>query len=66
MNRASPRKVIGQHYDVAIIGGGIVGVTLASELLTLRPQLRLALLEQESQLGEHQTGHNSGVLHSGI
>ncbi len=59
-------EVIGQHYDVAVIGGGIVGVALASELLNRRPQLRLALLEKESQLGEHQTGHNSGVLHSGI
>ncbi len=59
-------EVIGQHYDVAVIGGGIVGVALAYELLNRRPQLRLALLEKESQLGEHQTGHNSGVLHSGI
>jgi L-2-hydroxyglutarate oxidase LhgO len=55
-----------QRYDVAVIGGGIVGLSLAAALLDRRPQLRLALLEKESGLGEHQTGHNSGVLHSGI
>jgi len=55
-----------QHYDIAIVGGGIVGASLAFELLNRRPQLRLALLEKESVVGEHQTGHKSGVLHSGI
>ncbi len=55
-----------QRYDVAVIGGGIVGLSLAAALLDRRPQVRLALLEKESGLAEHQTGHNSGVLHSGI
>ena len=55
-----------QHYDVVIVGGGIVGAALAFELLNRRRPLRLALLEKESTVGQHQTGHNSGVLHSGI
>src|SRR5262252_10262188 len=55
-----------QPYDVVIVGAGIVGAALAFELLNRRAALRLALLEKESTVGQHQTGHNSGVLHSGI
>jgi (S)-2-hydroxyglutarate dehydrogenase len=53
-------------YDIAIIGGGIVGVSVANALLDAKPGLRLILLEAESRLGAHQTGHNSGVIHSGL
>ncbi len=53
-------------WDIAIIGGGIVGLATALELLRRRPRLRLVMLEKEGQIGQHQTGHNSGVLHSGI
>lgn len=53
-------------YDVTVIGGGIVGLATAHELLTRRPALRLLLLEKEAHLGAHQTGRNSGVIHSGI
>jgi (S)-2-hydroxyglutarate dehydrogenase len=53
-------------YDVAVIGGGIVGVSVANALLDAKPGLRLILLEAESRLGAHQTGHNSGVIHSGL
>jgi (S)-2-hydroxyglutarate dehydrogenase len=52
--------------DIAIIGGGIVGLATARELLRRRPGTRLAILEKEVTLGQHQTGHNSGVIHSGI
>src|SRR5689334_8880302 len=52
--------------DIAIIGGGIVGLATARELLLRRPGLKLAVLEKEVTLGQHQTGHNSGVIHSGI
>ena len=55
-----------QHFDVAIIGGGIVGLATAWQLSQSRPELKSIILEKESNLGEHQTGHNSGVLHSGI
>jgi L-2-hydroxyglutarate oxidase LhgO len=52
--------------DIAIIGGGIVGLAAARELLRRRPSARLVVLEKEPALGQHQTGHNSGVIHSGL
>ncbi|MEM8783619.1 MAG: L-2-hydroxyglutarate oxidase [Planctomycetota bacterium] len=54
------------RYDVAIIGGGIVGLATAYNLTQAHPHLRLVVLEKEDDLAHHQTGHNSGVLHSGI
>lgn len=54
------------RYDTLVIGGGIVGLATAWRLLEARPGLRLALLEKETGLAQHQTGHNSGVLHSGL
>jgi len=54
------------RYDLIVIGGGIVGLATAYQLLLRRADLRLALLEKESELGTHQTGHNSGVLHAGL
>ena len=55
-----------ERYDLIVIGGGIVGLATAYLLLLRRHDLRLALLEKESELGTHQTGHNSGVLHAGL
>jgi L-2-hydroxyglutarate oxidase LhgO len=53
-------------YDIAIVGGGILGLATGRELLLRHPHLRLVLLEKEPALAMHQTGHNSGVIHSGI
>jgi len=53
-------------YDVAIIGGGIVGMSTAMHLLETAPGAKVVILEKEEQLGLHQTGNNSGVIHSGI
>jgi L-2-hydroxyglutarate oxidase LhgO len=56
-----------QHdVDVAIVGAGIVGLATARQLLLDRPGLRVAVLEKEAEPGRHQTGRNSGVLHSGV
>ena len=55
-----------QRVDVAIIGGGIVGLATAYRLQQRFPQLSVCLMEKEDRLGAHQSGHNSGVLHSGI
>ncbi|RIK37739.1 MAG: L-2-hydroxyglutarate oxidase [Chloroflexi bacterium] len=52
--------------DVAVIGGGIVGLATAREILRRRPGTRLIVLEREERLAAHQTGHNSGVIHSGV
>ncbi len=55
-----------ERYDLIVIGGGIIGLATAYQLLLRKGDLRLALLEKESELGTHQTGHNSGVLHAGL
>lgn len=53
-------------YDVLVVGGGIVGLSTARALLAQRPELRVAVVEKEPELAAHQTGRNSGVIHSGI
>ena len=53
-------------FDYVIVGGGIVGLSTAMQLLDARPGCALALLEKESEVGKHQTGHNSGVIHAGV
>lgn len=53
-------------HDFCVIGGGIVGLATAMKLLERRPGASLVLLEKEAELGRHQTGHNSGVIHAGI
>jgi (S)-2-hydroxyglutarate dehydrogenase len=57
---------VAERYDVAVVGGGIVGLATARALTRRVPRARLALLEKERRLATHQTGHNSGVIHSGI
>ena len=52
--------------DVLVVGGGIVGLSTALNLLEKRPGLSLTLLEKEQSVASHQTGHNSGVIHSGL
>ena len=53
-------------YDIAVVGGGIVGLATARALLEKAPGTSLVVLEKEPALATHQTGHNSGVIHSGI
>lgn len=53
-------------YDFVIIGGGIIGMSTAMQLIDVYPDARIALLEKESGPACHQTGHNSGVIHAGV
>jgi len=52
--------------DLAVIGGGIVGLAVARELTRRHPRASVCVLERESSVGFHQTGHNSGVIHAGV
>jgi (S)-2-hydroxyglutarate dehydrogenase len=53
-------------YDLAVVGAGIVGLAVAREFLARRPGARLLVVEKQDRVGYHQTGHNSGVIHSGV
>ena len=55
-----------KNYDVVIIGAGIVGLATAYKLIEQKPHLKIVILEKEKDIALHQTGHNSGVIHSGI
>ena len=57
---------MGERVEVAVVGGGIVGLATAYAVLSHSPSTSLLLIEKEDSLGCHQTGRNSGVLHSGI
>jgi L-2-hydroxyglutarate oxidase LhgO len=54
------------RYNVVVIGGGIVGLAVAMEITRRFPRLRLLLVEKEEGVARHQSGHNSGVIHSGV
>lgn len=51
---------------IAVVGGGIIGTAVARELTRKQPQAHITLIEKESQLAQHQSGHNSGVVHMGL
>jgi L-2-hydroxyglutarate oxidase LhgO len=55
-----------QHYDIIVIGGGIVGLAAAYKLSLHHPNKKILVLEKEKEVAQHQTSHNSGVIHSGI
>jgi (S)-2-hydroxyglutarate dehydrogenase len=55
-----------EAYDLAVVGGGIVGLATARAIRARRPDWSLAVLEKERTVGSHQTGHTSGVVHSGV
>ncbi|XP_042533909.1 L-2-hydroxyglutarate dehydrogenase, mitochondrial [Dipodomys spectabilis] len=60
------RRASTSSFDIVVVGGGIVGLASARALTLRHPQLKIGVLEKEKDLAVHQTGHNSGVIHSGI
>jgi (S)-2-hydroxyglutarate dehydrogenase len=57
---------LNKEFDIAVIGGGIVGLSCAYKLQMAHPHLKIVVLEKEDKLAKHQTGRNSGVIHSGL
>ena len=55
-----------ERYDLAVVGAGIVGLAVAREFLRRHPGSSLIVIDKEASVGFHQTGHNSGVIHSGV
>ena len=55
-----------KYYDYIIVGGGIVGAAIAYKLALQKSDKKILVLEKEKELASHQTGNNSGVIHSGI
>ena len=55
-----------RKYDFIIVGGGIVGLTIANELINTNPKSKIAIIEKEKEIGLHSSGRNSGVLHAGF
>jgi L-2-hydroxyglutarate oxidase len=54
------------RFDLAVVGGGIVGLATTLQLLRRQPELKVVILEKEADVATHQSGHNSGVLHAGL
>ena len=59
-------EIIDHTYDVVVVGGGIIGLATSMKLTQDFPNLKVAVLEKEKEVAQHQTGHNSGVIHAGI
>ena len=53
-------------FDIVVVGGGIVGLASAYKIAKNHPAVRIGVLEKEDHVAGHQTGHNSGVIHSGL
>ena len=55
-----------ERYDLAVVGAGIVGLAVAREVLIRRPGMKIIVIDKQAAVARHQTGHNSGVIHSGV
>eukprot|EP01062_Namystynia_karyoxenos_P044527 TRINITY_DN3283_c0_g3_i1.p1 TRINITY_DN3283_c0_g3~~TRINITY_DN3283_c0_g3_i1.p1 ORF type:complete len:480 (+),score=131.66 TRINITY_DN3283_c0_g3_i1:75-1514(+) len=60
------QRVLHGSYDLAVVGGGIIGLATAAEVKRRFPHLSVTVLEKEGEVAAHQTGHNSGVIHAGM
>jgi L-2-hydroxyglutarate oxidase len=61
-----PSELAPERCDLAVVGGGIVGLAVARELIARNPRASVCVLERETEIGSHQTSHNSGVIHAGV
>jgi (S)-2-hydroxyglutarate dehydrogenase len=59
-------ELAAREHDLAVVGAGVIGLAVAREALLRRPGSSVVVIEREAQVGVHQTGHNSGVIHAGI
>ena len=67
MSSAIPQRAhASESCDLAVVGGGIVGLAVARELIRRNPHASVRVLEREAEIGTHQTAHNSGVIHAGV
>jgi (S)-2-hydroxyglutarate dehydrogenase len=66
ISRTSQNAEPPERCDLAVVGGGIVGLAVARELIRRHPRASVCVLEREAELGAHQTSHNSGVIHAGV
>ncbi len=66
MSQPTTPDVSDREHDLAVVGAGIIGLAVAREALARRPGAEVVVLEQEAEVGTHQTGHNSGVIHGGV
>jgi (S)-2-hydroxyglutarate dehydrogenase len=65
-SRPPPGAAPSERFDLAVVGAGIVGLAVAREVLRRRPGSKLIVIDKQAAVGYHQTGHNSGVIHSGV
>jgi L-2-hydroxyglutarate oxidase len=66
MSISADQRDASRRYDLAVVGAGIVGLAVARELILRHPDIRLVVLEKEPGVAAHQTGHNTGVIHTGV
>jgi (S)-2-hydroxyglutarate dehydrogenase len=65
-SRVQQHQAAPPRCDLAVVGGGIVGLAVARELIARNPRASVCVLEREAEIAAHQTGHNSGVIHAGV
>ena len=66
MNYLMANSLMSNHFDFCIVGGGMVGLSIANQLIERNISSRIIIIDKEKELGKHSSGLNSGVLHAGL